>query len=251
MVDAAKREEGMGPERRSAAAWARGALVLAALLLTVPTGCARLATPIATAPSPGEGWTEEGVASWYGDPYHGRATASGETYDMEALTTAHRTLPFGTIVLVENLESGERITLRINDRGPFVRGRVLDVSRRSARDLGMIGPGTAPVRITVLTATPEIDCWEVQAGAFELRENADRLRAELEADGHPARLLTALDGLHRVRLGPFASPATWPTAWTASSSGARSRTSAVRARREPARGAPGLPWGPPGLRCAA
>jgi len=96
------------------------------------------------------GWRQTGEASWYGDPFHGRQTASGEVYDMEQLTAAHQTLPFGTRVRVENLDNGRAVTVRINDRGPFVDGRILDVSRQAARELGMIGSGTARVRITVL-----------------------------------------------------------------------------------------------------
>lgn len=106
----------------------------------------------AEAPPPGRlvGWTQTGVASWYGNPFHGRRTASGEVYDMNRLTAAHQTLPFGTRVRVENLDNGKTITVRINDRGPFARSRILDVSRRAARDLRMVGPGTARIRITVL-----------------------------------------------------------------------------------------------------
>jgi len=108
----------------------------------------------------GSGWTETGIASWYGNPYHGRTTASGEIYDMEAMTAAHRTLPFHTIVLVENLRNGRSTTLRINDRGPFVRGRTVDVSRRAARELDLIGPGTAPVRLTVLDSPAAAGSWQ-------------------------------------------------------------------------------------------
>ena len=100
------------------------------------------------------GWQEEGVASWYGEPFHGRRTASGERYDMEALTAAHRTLPFGTRVRVQNLDNLRQVELRVNDRGPFVRGRIIDVSRRGARELGLLGPGTARVRIVVVEAPP-------------------------------------------------------------------------------------------------
>jgi rare lipoprotein A len=96
------------------------------------------------------GWTEAGVASWYGQPHHGNPTASGETFDQEAATGAHRTLPFGTRIRVENLDNGRSATLTINDRGPFVKDRIVDVSRRIARELGMLGPGTARVRIMVL-----------------------------------------------------------------------------------------------------
>jgi rare lipoprotein A len=90
------------------------------------------------------------MASWYGEPFHGRRTASGEVYDMEAMTCAHRTLPFGARIRVENLDNGRSTTLTVNDRGPFVEGRIVDVSRRGARELGMLGPGTARVRITVV-----------------------------------------------------------------------------------------------------
>jgi rare lipoprotein A len=90
------------------------------------------------------------MASWYGHPYHGRATASGEVYDMEAPTGAHPTLPFGTRLRVENLDNGRSTTLTVNDRGPFAKERILDVSRRVAEELGMLGPGTARVRITIL-----------------------------------------------------------------------------------------------------
>ena len=96
------------------------------------------------------GWTQVGMASWYGEPFHGRQTASGEVYDMEARTGAHPTLPFGTRIRIENLDNGRTATLTINDRGPFVKERIVDVSRRVARELGMLGPGTARVRITVI-----------------------------------------------------------------------------------------------------
>ena len=140
----------------------RMAVVLVALL--VAAGCSRAGgTP---GPSQGpsspegeeplaevaEGWEQEGAASWYGDAYHGRTTASGEPFDMRELTAAHRRLPFGTVVRVENLENGREVELRINDRGPFVQGRVLDVSRRGAEELGFLHEGTAEVRLVVVDA---------------------------------------------------------------------------------------------------
>jgi rare lipoprotein A (peptidoglycan hydrolase) len=91
-----------------------------------------------------------GVASWYGDRFHGRRTASGEVYDMYAFTAAHRSLPLSTIAEVTNLANGRSITVRINDRGPFSRGRILDVSRAGARALGFVAQGTARVRVRVL-----------------------------------------------------------------------------------------------------
>jgi rare lipoprotein A len=90
------------------------------------------------------------VASWYGEQFHGRTTSSGEVYDMEGMTAAHRTLPFSTVVRVENLTNGRSTTLRINDRGPFVDGRIIDLSRWGARELEMLGAGIAQVQVTVI-----------------------------------------------------------------------------------------------------
>ncbi len=91
-----------------------------------------------------------GRASWYGEPDHGRRTASGQIFDMYAFTAAHPTLPFGTRVRITNLENGRSVIVVINDRGPFVRGRIIDVSRRAARLLGFERKGTAPVRVEVV-----------------------------------------------------------------------------------------------------
>jgi rare lipoprotein A (peptidoglycan hydrolase) len=96
------------------------------------------------------GYSQDGLASWYGPGFHGRRTASGETYDMHALTAAHSTLPMNTIVRVTNLKNKKDVVVRINDRGPFVGDRVLDLSLAAARTLGMVRPGTAPVRISVV-----------------------------------------------------------------------------------------------------
>src|SRR6266478_2821460 len=98
------------------------------------------------------GSTESGVASWYGHPYHGRHAASGEIYDMEKMTAAHRTLPFGTWVRVKNLENNRTVDVRIIDRGPFVGGRIVDLSHAAALSIDMIGPGTATVKLTVIRA---------------------------------------------------------------------------------------------------
>jgi rare lipoprotein A len=90
------------------------------------------------------------VASYYADDFHGRKTANGEVFDMHALTAAHRALPFNTRVLVTNLDNGKTVVVRINDRGPFVKGRIIDLSYGAAKSVGMIGPGTARVRLNVL-----------------------------------------------------------------------------------------------------
>jgi peptidoglycan lytic transglycosylase len=99
------------------------------------------------------GAAEVGIASWYGHPYHGRRTSNGETYDMDQMTAAHLSLPFGTLVRVTNLDNGRDTEVRINDRGPFVKDRIIDLSRAAARQISMIGPGTARVRVEVI-ATP-------------------------------------------------------------------------------------------------
>src|SRR5574337_1359124 len=97
---------------------------------------------------------ERGLASWYGHPYHGRRTSSGEVFDMYQLTAAHRELPLGTWVMVTNLNNGRSVEVRVNDRGPFVPDRILDVSYGAGRLLGMIGPGVIPVRVVVTRLAP-------------------------------------------------------------------------------------------------
>src|SRR5207245_7871393 len=97
------------------------------------------------------GYVEEGNASWYGLPFHGRRASNGEIYDMYRLTAAHRTLPFETVVRVTNLANGRSATVRITDRGPFVENRIIDLSLAAARELDMIGPGVVPVRLEVLS----------------------------------------------------------------------------------------------------
>lgn len=134
---------------------------------------------------------EVGIASWYGYPYHGRASSSGEIYDMEKLTAAHRTLPFGTMVEVQNLTNDLTVDVRINDRGPFVDGRIIDLSRAAARQIQMLGPGTAKVRLRILSLAPALpsDYYGVQIGAFRERSNADRQRAAMEQRYGSARLI--------------------------------------------------------------
>lgn len=152
-------------------------------------------------PAPGGG--EEGLASWYGEPYHGRPTASGRVYDQRELTAAHRTLPFGTRVRVSNLDNGRSLEVVVTDRGPFVTGRILDLSRAAAERLGILGPGLARVRLSVLElgdGMPEAPCWEVQVGAFARAENLSRVREALTRQGHRVRLLPAGGGLTRVRV---------------------------------------------------
>jgi rare lipoprotein A len=197
------------PRRRIKARKEHSASLLAASLALLPLllACASAhraphPLPHPTARSSGKVQTEEGLASWYGEPYHGRPTASGPRYNMWAMTAAHRTLPFGTKVLVHNLANGREAEVVINDRGPFVAGRILDLSRAAAEKLGAIGPGVIPVRLEVRElgdGMPNEPCWEVQVGAFAQQANADRARNHLEARGLAVRFAPAGGGLTRVR----------------------------------------------------
>ena len=133
-------------------------LALALGLLLALAACAEQSarTPPAPAPdasgAPGRVFTQEGQASWYGANHHGKTTANGEPFDMEAMSAAHRTLPFGTMVQVTNKANGKTVTVRINDRGPFVNGRIIDLSARAARELGIVKSGVATVRIEQVAA---------------------------------------------------------------------------------------------------
>jgi rare lipoprotein A len=150
-------------------------------------------------------YTEEGNASWYGAPFHGRKASNGETYDMNKLTAAHRTLPFSSIVRVTNLSNGKTTTVRITDRGPFVDNRIIDLSRAAAQEIESIGPGVVPVRIEVLSGPdPAAGFFTVQVGAFKERGNADRLKERLSAAYSPiyVQQVTLEDGeFYRVRVG--------------------------------------------------
>jgi len=122
----------------------------ASLLVLVVAGLAACVHRRPPAPSPPAAGEQRGIASWYGRKFHGRPTASGERYDMHALTAAHPSLPFGTVVEVTNLTNGKSVRVRINDRGPFLKGRVIDLSYAAARVIDMIGPGTVPVLIRLV-----------------------------------------------------------------------------------------------------
>jgi len=170
-----------------------------------------------------KGYVEKGRASWYGRKFHGRKTSNGEIYNMYAMTAAHKTLPMNTWVSVENLENGRQITVRINDRGPFVAGRIIDLSYNAAQRMGIVGPGTARVKVTALgkatayskkdhtpvTFTP-VDYWKgnftVQVGAFKVKTNADKYRIKLSKDYLNAHIVPYEDDrgrFYRVRIGKF------------------------------------------------
>jgi rare lipoprotein A len=168
-----------------------------------------------------DGFVQTGDASWYGVPFHGRTTSNGETYDMHAHTAAHKTLPFGTYVSVKNLQNGRSTVVRINDRGPFVRGRVIDLSYAAGREIGLVGPGVAPVRVTALApqvavrdragGSPVVEArdlrsgaFTVQVGAFLERRNALELAERLGVLFDWVQITEFVDALnrtlHRVRV---------------------------------------------------
>jgi rare lipoprotein A len=159
----------------------RRALIVMLIALAAFGGCAKKRARIKV---PRIGATETGIASWYGHPYHGRRAANGEVYDMEKLTAAHRTLPFETWVRVRNLTNDRNVEVRITDRGPFIDGRIIDLSRAAAREIDLIRPGIAKVKLEVITpprkSTMLSGRFAVQVGAFKDRRRAESIRAELE-----------------------------------------------------------------------
>ncbi len=141
------------------------------------------------------------MASWYGGKFQGRLTANGETFDTNQLTAAHRTLPFDTIVRVTNQTNGHSVIVRINDRGPFVDDRVIDLSRAAADIIGLTAAGVAPVRLDVLHYQQQTDLRTVQVGSFGERGNAAAVVERLHAAGFSAAIETVADaGVHRVIL---------------------------------------------------
>lgn len=211
------------------------------LAVFIVTGCAT--TPKAPTQVPGKpkpyrvagkwyqpvshanGFQQRGIASWYGKKFHGRKTSNGETYDMYAMTAAHKTLPLGTYVHVKNLDNGTEVTVRINDRGPFVQGRIIDLSYTAAKKIDIATSGTAPVVIVALEPNnrqtakskekPEhkpVDYYKgnftFQIGAFSDKQNALRLKENLDQtykNAHVSEYDNGLETLYRVRVGKTSS----------------------------------------------
>ena len=210
---------------RKAGQMSRAVLLLALAIFV--TGCAGRKPVAASAPPPmapvatpppvadrairstnapeGSAYIEEGNASWYGAPFHGRKASNGETYDMNKLTAAHRTLPFESMVRVTNLSNGKSTTVRITDRGPFVDNRIIDLSYAAAKEIESVGPGVVPVRIEVISGPdPYSGFFTVQVGAFKERGNAERLKERLSLSYSPILIQQAVldEGIfYRVRVG--------------------------------------------------
>ena len=167
---------------------------------------------------------EKGIASWYGRDFHGKRTSSGELYDMYALTAAHKTLPLGVFVRVTNLNNHKHIDVRINDRGPFVKGRIIDLSYIAAKKLDIVGPGTALVEVVALGAPTtshnsgknekyiKIDYFSgrftIQIGAFSNQKNAAQLKTKLATEYAHAHIQPYKAGrkiYYRVRVGAYSN----------------------------------------------
>lgn len=157
---------------------------------------------------------EKGIASWYGRKFHGRKTSSGERYNMYGISAAHRTLPLGTIVRVTHVRNGRKVTVRINDRGPFVDDRIIDLSYGAAKRLGMVKEGVAPVIVEVFgsadmkTLPPADSAFSVQVGSFLVLENAERLGTDLRRRFSDVSVTTFKDNRntwYQVRVGRFPS----------------------------------------------
>ena len=172
-----------------------------------------------------QGFVQEGVASWYGRDFHGKLTSNGETYNMNAMTAAHKTLPLGVYVKVTNLENGKSAVVRVNDRGPFVKKRVIDLSYAGAKALGYVDAGTARVKIEALgyqanaksasgattyqaPASYDVGSFTIQVGAFTNQQNAVQLKERMQAQyGASAMQKAVVNGrtFFKVRAGKFTS----------------------------------------------
>ena len=159
-------------------------------------------------PIPESNYRETGMASWYGKELHGKQTANGEVFDMNGLSAAHRTLPLGTVVHVTNLDIFKSIIVRINDRGPFLKSRFLDLSYGAAKGLGFVSQGTARVKIETVEVVRDPVQYTVQAAVFTEEENARMLKERLDSKFGAVSIVpfeTNISIFYRVRVGVYAS----------------------------------------------
>jgi rare lipoprotein A len=187
-------------------------------LLVLGAGCAEkqfnsvslssAAPPVEASPVEVVVYRETGIASWYGKEFNGRKTASGEIYDMHVLSAAHRTLPLGTVIRVTNLDNFKSITITVNDRGPFVGNRILEVSYAAARELAFASQGTAPVKIETLERVAGAAVYTVQAAIFAEEESAKLLKERLSRRFEIVMIIpfeSNLGKFYRVRVGSYNS----------------------------------------------
>lgn len=172
-------------------------LVLMLLMLPLAQPVSQESPSVPEESSSAKGILQEGYASWYGWKFHGRKTASGEIFDMGKLTAAHPTLPFGTILRVTNTANNESVEVKINDRGPFVEGRIIDLSKAAADAIGMSGSGVAWVRLELMKEPPEPQ-YNVQVAAYTTEKYALRTVERIEAAKLEATLQRTEEGIIRV-----------------------------------------------------
>jgi rare lipoprotein A len=184
------------------------------LLLPLLAACLVPPSRVKLPSAPDTSLRQTGIASWYGPGFHGKPTASGTIYDQNDLTAAHQTLPLGSRVMVTNLNNGSSTEVIINDRGPFAKGRIIDLSYAAGSSLGMITPGTIPVRLELIETPYHIQSirssldYTLQLGSFAQRENAQQLRDRLASSYPDVAIvpLQARDGTYyRVQLGTFSN----------------------------------------------
>jgi len=193
--------------------WFRSLVLLfAPIFVTILAACGGAPKPVYFPGYP-VGLIDRGVASWYGPGFHGNKTANGERYDMHQLTAAHRTLPLGSIAVVRSMSTGRQVTVRINDRGPFARGRVLDLSFAGAKALGMTGSGTDQIELRVVGyqgRTADMGVLRVQVGSFSDQQNALNLleRVKYLYSGGRIQAIDLPEGKrYRVQIGQFSREA--------------------------------------------
>ena len=193
--------------------WSRSLVLLFGPLLVVTLAACSGAPKPAYFPGYPVGFVERGMASWYGPGFHGNKTANGERYDMHQLTAAHRTLPLGSIAVVRSMSSGRQVTVRINDRGPFARGRVLDLSLAGAQALGMTGTGTDQIELRVVGyqgRASDMGVLRVQVGSFSDQQNALNLLERIKHlyPGGRVQVVELPEGKrYRVQIGQFSTEA--------------------------------------------
>jgi rare lipoprotein A len=177
-------------------------VAVSVLLLPLAVACSGNRKPAASAPPTLGVPMERGIASWYGPKFNGKRTASGERYDMNAFTAAHPSLPFGTKIGVRNTRTGREVMVRVNDRGPYSKNRVIDLSYAAAREVGVVGPGTASVEIFLVPATGAPQRFTVQVGAFSEAGKAVSMQQDV-VRLYPEAVVASDGTWSRVQIGAF------------------------------------------------